>query len=996
MRKNLVTLASLGILGIPFSTLSAPLTQYDSEIVAGELQHTLQVANQLDIEGGSLSSLSRIVVSANVAVAWSGSRLVTLKHEENKVVLLAEQSVDRELFNDNENFNFLIHSGKVLLSVVNSGSNPKLVRYAFVDGQWAAQESTSLSINGYNTQFSLTPSNQHLVWINRDSAGVYKLAENGSASLVGQIKTVSSNRIGFNSAFFDEDKNRLYLSNHNYSNAESVLMEQWTLDTSTQQFNKQKSLTVSENNYNRIKTVFPHFVNGKLYATRDDDLLEIDAESSEQTLSILSAVGLPGWNEPTQIGDRLYQNSGSSVFEIRYLNGSISSRAINSTTGISSSQMTESHSWSFTQNGITAGKLSHTSGSIVDLDSIFDGEQNMPAFNDAKSIYLDDQGLLVTVSQRALDITSVSSQPIANRNYPLKSLGLRENSIYGDLLPIANGFLVSGRDITAANRGNEVVYIDLSEPESPKVKGLNLEVNGNQLSFDYNNLRLVGNRLYVPANSKRNLAVFSLNNSGEATLEAHVGLELVFRDSYYINLFAADDAALMSYEGQLYSTELSNGSIKFTKMAVQDVILSTAARWSYEFGKYQVRDDSYLHTFVAKDNKLQHQSTQFVGWNSYREKRLSPGYMLSVSGSAILANAINPYNGVISNRADEIITQKSGVSFDSFLTSNSTSKDKVAIKITDSYYNGLPATISIVSFNSSPYQSKELEPLWFHEGADNQFSLSDYVQDDNAGDVLTFASDSLPANVELSDAGVLSTKEIGTASQDVSFTVTDSANMSLALNTTLHFNHAPTLSSEVELWANPNASFAFDFNDYVTDPEGHTYSFETSATSALPVKANGLVTGSFTESGETQLSAVVIDEFGAKSTLSVSVIVNTPPTAGQLPAINVKVAEAISADLSTVFSDPNNHELTFSAQGLPEGLQIGSDGVLSGTIRAAGTYSGTIVATDEMGLANLATLTVTVTQPVEPAAEKESSGGGVGLGLLGLMLLGAGRRKKKA
>ncbi|MCW3171518.1 S8 family serine peptidase [Shewanella subflava] len=133
----------------------------------------------------------------------------------------------------------------------------------------------------------------------------------------------------------------------------------------------------------------------------------------------------------------------------------------------------------------------------------------------------------------------------------------------------------------------------------------------------------------------------------------------------------------------------------------------------------------------------------------------------------------------------------------------------------------------------------------------------------------------------------------------------------------------------------------------------------------------------------------------------VDIPVNTAPTvANPLSNIETQLTASgsidFSVDLSNVFADAENDELSYSVSGL-DALSI--DGMtLSGTLTQTGTFEVVVTASDaEFSVASEFTLTVAaapeVVVPVEPG--NSSGGGAMGMGWL-LIMLAAGLRQRGA
>ncbi|TQV89820.1 putative Ig domain-containing protein [Aliikangiella coralliicola] len=100
-------------------------------------------------------------------------------------------------------------------------------------------------------------------------------------------------------------------------------------------------------------------------------------------------------------------------------------------------------------------------------------------------------------------------------------------------------------------------------------------------------------------------------------------------------------------------------------------------------------------------------------------------------------------------------------------------------------------------------------------------------------------------------------------------------------------------------------------------------------------------------------------------------VTNYPPlTLQSSPGLSLNQNETISHDVSGYFDDQNDDVLTYSADGLPAGLLLGSEGVISGATSMKGTFTVTLIATDGQ-LETTSALSITVS-----ATQSSSSGGG--------------------
>jgi len=126
----------------------------------------------------------------------------------------------------------------------------------------------------------------------------------------------------------------------------------------------------------------------------------------------------------------------------------------------------------------------------------------------------------------------------------------------------------------------------------------------------------------------------------------------------------------------------------------------------------------------------------------------------------------------------------------------------------------------------------------------------------------------------------------------------------------------------------------------------------------------------------------------------VVVNVNDAPTLNSnIPAQTFNVDSSINFDVSSYFTDvDHNDNLTFSVESLPSGLEISTQGGVTGSMSIAGNYTIEIIATDTESLIAKGSLSLTISEKSEATTSNASSGGAI-YGLLLLVLLGIRRSK---
>jgi len=101
-------------------------------------------------------------------------------------------------------------------------------------------------------------------------------------------------------------------------------------------------------------------------------------------------------------------------------------------------------------------------------------------------------------------------------------------------------------------------------------------------------------------------------------------------------------------------------------------------------------------------------------------------------------------------------------------------------------------------------------------------------------------------------------------------------------------------------------------------------------------------------------------------------VTNFSPTALQTSTnLNVAQNQSVEFDASDFFDDQNDDGLTFEASGLPSGLSLHSNGMLTGSVNTVGNYSITLSASDTSLTANMQ-----LNLSIAEATQSSSSGGG--------------------
>ena len=255
-----------------------------------------------------------------------------------------------------------------------------------------------------------------------------------------------------------------------------------------------------------------------------------------------------------------------------------------------------------------------------------------------------------------------------------------------------------------------------------------------------------------------------------------------------------------------------------------------------------------------------------------------------------------------------------------------------------------------------------------------------------AGDSLTFSLTSGPAWLTVSTNGALSgspaNSDLGTNLFVISLTDSNGFSANATLQIVVNPDPAPSFlaSPFAEPWANVNQNYAGTVATNATTPlinQGDVLSFAlVSGPAWLTVAPDGMLSGTpqGTDGGSNVFVVSVANLGGSSSTATMYVYVNSSPafTTPALADAPATVGVPYAGTLATNATDPDlaaGDFLSFYKISGPVWLNVATNGALSGTPATtdAGDNSFQVIVVDSGGLADVATLDISVVEVVPPA-----------------------------
>ncbi|WP_183978351.1 beta strand repeat-containing protein, partial [Tunturiibacter gelidoferens] len=234
-----------------------------------------------------------------------------------------------------------------------------------------------------------------------------------------------------------------------------------------------------------------------------------------------------------------------------------------------------------------------------------------------------------------------------------------------------------------------------------------------------------------------------------------------------------------------------------------------------------------------------------------------------------------------------------------------------------------------------------------------------------------WSSSALPVGLTLGSNGVISGDPISSGTTSVTFTVSDSSTPAQTDSIALPLSIAPSFLtiSSVKL---PSGTDGSAYTASLNATGGTApYAWSISGLPAgLSVSSNGVISGTPTATGNFSLAITVTDSQNPAKTASAILPLSVSATIAPLTITSTAVAPGTSNRpySAALNASGGNGPYTWSVSGLPAGLSISGNGVISGTPTATGNFSLTVTVTDNQSPAKTASamLPLSVTTAIAP------------------------------
>ena len=236
------------------------------------------------------------------------------------------------------------------------------------------------------------------------------------------------------------------------------------------------------------------------------------------------------------------------------------------------------------------------------------------------------------------------------------------------------------------------------------------------------------------------------------------------------------------------------------------------------------------------------------------------------------------------------------------------------------------------------------------------------IQNSDPGVTYTFTATDLPAGLTINTDGHLQGTPTEQGTSSATITATGSDSNTYTTNVSIHVNPPVTVLAPTIPYIAQDTEIASGLIFTIQNPfPGVTYTFTANdLPDGIIISPDGILSGTPTEQGTSSATITATGSDSNTYTVDVTIVVSLPVslTAPTIPYIAAD--EEIPSGLTfTIQNSIPGVTYTFSAENLPDGIIISSDGILSGNPTEQGTSSATITATGSDS--NTYTVDVTIT-----------------------------------
>ncbi|MBI3765703.1 MAG: putative Ig domain-containing protein, partial [Ignavibacteriales bacterium] len=233
-------------------------------------------------------------------------------------------------------------------------------------------------------------------------------------------------------------------------------------------------------------------------------------------------------------------------------------------------------------------------------------------------------------------------------------------------------------------------------------------------------------------------------------------------------------------------------------------------------------------------------------------------------------------------------------------------------------------------------------------------------------------SGSLPTGLSLSSGGAITGTPTGSGTSNFDVTVTDASGCTAVKNYDLTITGCPVIT--VSPTSLPNGGGIGAAYDQTFTASGGTGPYTFAVTSGtlpggLTLESDGHLHGTFTNAGVFNFTVTATDANTCTGSRAYTLVVCESMTFSSLP--NGTIGVAYNQTISITSGGTAPYSFTVTAGVLPNGLSMGSDGHITGTPSALGTFDFTVTVTDANGCSDFHAYSVMISCPtitVNPAS----------------------------